>query len=79
MSQINVDYVEHVENVMHKVSGCSMLAQKDYKKRNGKVCLKIRWVLCKKSGVKVCERWCEHKVESIIVNDIVKIVWDVCI
>ena len=28
---------------------------------------------------KLCERWYEHKVESVIENDIVKILWDVCI
>ena len=28
---------------------------------------------------KEIERWYEHKVESVIENDIVKILWDVCI
>ena len=69
----------HVENVLHIVSGCSMLTQKEYKRRHDKVCLDIHWVLCKKYGVKVCERWYEHKVEPIIENGIVKILWDVCI
>ena len=57
----------------------SMLAQKHYKRRHDKVCLNIHWGLCKKYGVKVCERWFEHKVESVIENNIVKILWDVCI
>ena len=69
----------HVENVLHIVSGCSMLAQKEYKRRHDKVCLNIHWALCKKYGVKVCERSYEHKVESVIENDFVKILWDVCI
>ena len=69
----------HVENVLHMVSGCSMLAQKEYKGRHDKICLNIHWALCKNYGVKVCERWHEHKVESVIENDIVKILWDVCI
>ena len=69
----------HVENVLHIVSGYSTLAQKEYKRRHDKVCLNIHWALCKKYGVKVCERWYEHKVESVIENDIVKILWDVCI
>ena len=69
----------HVENVLHIVSGCSMLAQKEYKRRHDKVCLNIHWALRKKYGVKVCERWYEHKVESVIENDIVEILWDVCI
>ena len=68
-----------MENVLRIVGGCSMLAQKKYKKRHDKVCLNIHWALSKKYGVKVCERWYEHKVESVIENDIVKILWDVCI
>ena len=64
---------------MYIVSGCSMLAQKDYKRRHDKVCLNIHWALCKKYGVKVCETWYEHKVVSDIENDIVKIIRDVCI
>ena len=79
MSQINADYEHMLENVLHIVSGCSILAQKGYKKRQDKVCLNIHWALCKKYGVKVCERSYEHKVESVIENDIVKILWDVCI
>ena len=27
---------------------------------------------------KVCERWYKHEVESVIENDILKILWDVC-
>ena len=38
----------HVENVLHIVSGYSMLAQKEYKRRHDKVCLHIHWALCKK-------------------------------
>ena len=39
----------------------------------------MHWALCKKCGVKVCERWYEHKVESVNEKDIAKIRWDVCI
>ena len=69
----------HVENVLHIVSGCTSLAQKEYKRRHDKYCLNIHWALCKKYEVKVCKRWYEHKVESVIENDIVKILWDVYI
>ena len=31
----------HVENVLNIVSGCSMLVQKEYKRRHDKVCLNI--------------------------------------
>ena len=63
----------HVEDVLHIVSDCSMLAQKEYKRRHDKVCLNIHWALCKKYVVKVCKRWYKHKVESVVENDIVKI------
>ena len=56
-----------------------MVAQKDYKRRDDKVCLNIHWVLCKTCVVKVGERWYELKVESVIENDIVKVLRDVCI
>ena len=56
-----------------------MLAQKEYKRKHDKVCLNIHWAVCKKYGIKVCERSNEHKVEFIIENDMVKILWDVCI
>ena len=68
-----------MENVPHILSGCSMLAQKEYKRRDDRVCLNIHWTLCKKYEVKVCERRYEYKVESVIENDIVKILWDVFI
>ena len=33
----------NVENVLDIVSGCSMLAQKEYKRTHDKVCLNIYW------------------------------------
>ena len=55
------------------------VAQKEYKRTHDKVCLSIHRALCKKYGVKVCESWNKHKVESVIESDIAKILWDVCI
>ena len=68
-----------MENVPYIVSGWSMLAQKEYKRRHDKVCLNIHWALCKKYEVKVCERWYDYKLESVMENYIVKILWNVCI
>ena len=65
MSQINVG------NTCRECSAHSELLQY--------VSTKTHWALCKKYGVKVCERWHEHKVECIIEKDIVKILWYVCI
>ena len=62
-----------MENILCIVSGCSMLVQKEYKRRHNKVCLNIHWALCKKYGVKLCEKWYDDKAESVIKTDIVKI------
>ena len=56
----------HVENVLLIVSDCNMLARKDYRRKDDKVCLNIYGVL-----------WKKYKVDSVIDNDIVKILWDV--
>ena len=74
-----MEHMLHVENVLHIDSGCSMLAQKEYKRRHENVCLNIHWTLCKEYGAKLCERWYEHKVESVIKNDTMRILWNVCI
>lgn len=44
---------ETVANVTHIVSGCKMLAQKDYKWRYDKVCFHLHWCLSKKYGLDV--------------------------
>ena len=69
----------HVENILHIASVCSMLAQKEYKRRHNKVCFNIYWTFCKKHAVKVCERWYDHKVEFVTKNNIVRIPWNVYI
>ena len=61
-----------MEKVLHIVSGCTMLAQKDYKRLH-KVCLIIHLVLRKKFVIKVIERWYEHKAKSVIENDTTKV------
>ena len=66
----------NVESVTHIVSACSILAQKDYKRRHDKVCLNLHWNLCKKYGISVEERWYHHKPEAVIENQIVKLLWD---
>ena len=67
---------EAVENVTHIVSGCKMLAQKDYKRRHDKVCSHLHWCLSRKYGLDVDSKWYHHKPNKVIENDVVKIVWD---
>ena len=70
---------EKVETPTHIVSGCKMLAQKEYKRRHDKVCLNLHWLLCKKYNINVAERWYQHHPDSIVENEEVKIMWDMLI
>ena len=60
---------KNVESITHIVSACSMLAQRDYKRRHDKVCLNLHWNLCKKYGINVAEKWYQHKPEAVLQND----------
>ena len=65
------------ESVNHVLSECSKLAQKEYKKRHDQFGTKIHWEICRKYGIKVKEKWYEHKPEEVVMeNDKCKILWD---
>ena len=67
---------KEIETAMHIASACSMLAQKEYKRRHDKVCSNLHWNLCKKYGIDVSEKWYQHKAETVVENERVKILWD---
>ena len=67
---------KETENVIHIVSSCGMLAQKEYKRRHDKVCQNIHWALCIKFGFEFSQNWWEHKPETTLENDKAKILWD---
>ena len=67
---------KEIETVTHIISACSMLAQKEYKRRHDKVCLNLHWNLCKKYGIVVNDKWYQHQVEGVMENDKAKILWD---
>ena len=54
-----------------------LLAQKEYKRRHDNVVKKVRWDLCKKSGLEHTEKWYEHVPEGEIENEEVKVLWDI--
>ena len=64
------------ESVNHVLSECSKLAQKEYKRRHYWFGTKIHWKICRKYGIEVKQKWCEHKPEAVMGNDKCKILWD---
>ena len=67
---------ERVETVEHLVSGCTVLAGKEYKERHDNVARNIHWHICKKHGIECGENWWSHQPEPVVENDEVKILWD---
>lgn len=68
---------ERIENVTHIVSGCKMLAQKNYKRRHDKVCQHLHWLLCQKHGYEVAGKWYEHVPAKVMEEEgKPKLYWD---
>ena len=64
------------ESVQHIVSGCTLLAQKEYKYRHDRVASRLHWELCKENHLEYSVNWYDHKPESVQENEKVKILWD---
>ena len=54
-----------VESVGHLASGCSGLAQKEYKRRHDKMGLRVYWELCRKYGLKCAGKWFEEVPDEV--------------
>ena len=54
-----------LETVTHLVSSCSVLAQREYKVRHDRMGLRVYWEICKKYGVKCCEKWYKECPERV--------------
>ena len=67
------------ETVSHIVSECSMLAQREYKRRHDNVARYVHWRLCEKYKLDRTNKWYDHKPEGVIENDEYKILWDAMI
>ena len=64
------------ETVMHLVSGCVNLAQKQYKRRHDNVARRVYWGLYKKHGLDSSDKWYEHTPADVVENDEVELYWD---
>lgn len=69
---------KEVESVGHLASGCSVLAQKQYKKRHDRMGLRVYWELCRKYGMKCADVWYKEVPDEVRISDDgeVEIWWD---
>ena len=69
-------YKKAGESIDHVVSGCSKLAQKDYKRRHDNLGKIVHWKLARKCNFEDGDKWYEHGPESNLENEDYKILWD---
>ena len=65
--------------VIHLVSGCPKLAQRQYKRRHDNVARRVHWELCKKHGLEGSDRWYEYTPADVVEHDEVELYWDLTI
>ena len=57
----------------HIVSGCSKLAQKEYKRRHDCVARALHWDLRQKYKIQTNHKWYEHQPKGVVETDSAKI------
>ena len=58
------------------VSGCSKLAQKEYKRRHDNLGKIVHWKLARKCNFEAGDKWHEHEPESVLENEDYKLLQD---
>ena len=64
------------ESIDHIGSGCSKLAQKEYKRRHDNQGKIVHWKLARKYNFEAGNKWYQHERESVLENEDCKILWD---
>ena len=64
------------ESIDHIVSGCSKVAQKEYKRRHDNLGKIVHWKLAKKCNFEAEDKWYEHEPENLLENEDYQILWD---
>lgn len=64
------------ETVEHILSGCPMLAKKEYLDRHNKVARYLHWLLCKQYDMEAPGKWYEHTPENVVSSENVVLIWD---
>ena len=65
-----------VDESIDIVSGCSKLAQKEYKRRHDNLGKIVNWKLARKCNFEAGDKWYEHEPESILENEDYRILCD---
>ena len=69
-------YRKEHKSIDHIVSGCSKLAQKEYKRSHDNLGKIVHWKLASKFNFEAGDEWYEHEPESVLENEDYKMLWD---
>ena len=64
------------QSIDHIISGCSKLAQKEYKRRHQNLGKIVHWKLSRKCNFEAGDKWYKNEPESVLENEDYKILWD---
>ena len=64
------------ESIDHIVTGCSKLAQKEYKRRHDNLGKIEHWKFPRKCNFEAGDKWYEHEPDSVLETEDYKILWD---
>ena len=67
---------EFDESIEHIISGCPVLARKEYLERHDKALTYIHWHICKHYEIEVIDKWYDHKPNTVTEGKDVTILWD---
>ena len=67
---------QYTETIDHLISGCPILAKKEYLDRHNKVAQYIHWQVCRHYKFQTTDEWYKHETPSVLDNQHATILWD---
>ena len=67
---------QYCETIDHLISGCPVLAKREYLIRHNKVAQYVHWNICKHYGLHTTDKWYEHETPPVRENSKAVVLWD---
>jgi hypothetical protein len=64
------------ETIQHIVSGCSFLANGEYKRRHNNICEQLHWNILASHNLTKESHWWKHQPAPVIENENIKVLYD---
>ena len=60
---------QHEERVDHIVSGCEVLAKREYISRHDNAAVYLHWSICKDRDIEIIDKWYQHEPDTVMHNE----------